>query len=538
MAGFDADAVIRAIAPTLITADSPNEIESVVRDELTTPDRYPFAWIGEFDEAEGCVIPWIVGSKRDWPADQLFEVDFTVEPATLVERALVEESVAVRNDLFSRGVSAPFGAEARDRGFGSVAVVPLAEGGEHHGVLVVYAEETGHFEPTTIDALGRVGSVVTRALHQIVLQGQVDQLELTLSRYERLVETLGDGVYVLDREGNFTTVNTTLAEMSGYGINELLGEHISVMMAEEDVDRGQRTIRRLLEDDDIEEDTFEMELITRTGDRVPTETHVALLLEDGEFQGTVGVMRDITERVEREEELRRQNDRLEAFAEIVSHDLRNPLGVAKGYLDLARETGESDPLEEVEYSLDRMEDIIMDVLTIARQGQAIEETGPQDLHDIVEEAWGNVSSPDANLALEGNLSFQANRSRMLRMLENMFRNAMEHAGDDVTVTVGRFTAPAVASPAAGEEGRLPEDLDGDDAVTGFYVEDDGEGIPEAQRGEIFSSSFSTGGDGLGIGLWVVKEVVDAHGWTIEATASEDGGARFEVLHVDDPLPVK
>ena len=100
-----------------------------------------------------------------------------------------------------------------------------------------------------------------------------------------------------------------------------------------------------------------------------------------------------------------------------------------------------------------------------------------------------------------------------RLLENLLRNAVEHGGDDVRVTVG---------PLA----------EGD----GFYVADDGLGIPEEKREGVFESGYSTGSGGAGLGLSIVDGIADAHGWTIEVGESESGGARFEmsdVVVVDD-----
>jgi signal transduction histidine kinase len=85
---------------------------------------------------------------------------------------------------------------------------------------------------------------------------------------------------------------------------------------------------------------------------------------------------------------------------------------------------------------------------------------------------------------------------------------VRHGGDDVTVRVGRLA-------------------DG----TGFYVEDDGPGIPDADRDGVFHRGYSTSDEGTGFGLAIVATIADAHGWTVTATAGADGGARFEVTVV-------
>jgi signal transduction histidine kinase len=66
---------------------------------------------------------------------------------------------------------------------------------------------------------------------------------------------------------------------------------------------------------------------------------------------------------------------------------------------------------------------------------------------------------------------------------------------------------------------------------GFYVADDGEGVPPADRDRVFERGYTTG-DGTGLGLSIVEQIVGAHGWSVRATESEDGGARFEITGVE------
>jgi len=206
-------------------------------------------------------------------------------------------------------------------------------------------------------------------------------------------------------------------------------------------------------------------------------------------------------------------DRLDQFASVVSHDLRSPLNVAQGRVDLERSTRDSDHLGIAARSLDRMEDLIADVLTVARQGQEIGDTELVSLDAIVTECWDAVQTDGASVTVTDDLWFKADRGRVRHLFENLFRNGVEHAGPDVSIRVGP--------------------LDNGD---GFYVEDDGPGIPAADREQVFESGYTTGTDGLGLGLGlsIVGGVVDAHGWTIAVGAGADGGARFEVSGVVVP----
>lgn len=209
---------------------------------------------------------------------------------------------------------------------------------------------------------------------------------------------------------------------------------------------------------------------------------------------------------EREQELRRQNERLEQFAGVVSHDLRNPLSVARGWTELL----DADPenLARIQSAHDRMEAIIEDVLTLAREGDPVTETETSRLEIAVERAWDVVETESATLSVDSDVTLDVDSDRFGRLLENLFSNAVEHTGTDVTVTVGRTD-------------------------TGFYVADDGPGIPPEDRERVFESGVTTADSGTGFGLAIVATVAEAHGWTVEATESADGGARFE-FDVEEP----
>ena len=217
--------------------------------------------------------------------------------------------------------------------------------------------------------------------------------------------------------------------------------------------------------------------------------------------------RDVTDRERREKQLRRERDRLEQFANIVSHDLSNPLQVAKGRLELATEDSDSPHLDAVDRALDRMEVLIEDVLSLARQGMPVGELEAVDLGEVVTNSWRNVDTKAGTLDTDVSDIIKADRSRLQQLIENIIRNAVEHGGDDLTITVGQM-----------------ED--------GFFIEDDGPGIPEDKRDDIFEAGYSGTPSGTGFGPAIVKEITNAHNWEILVTESSAGGARFEITGVE------
>jgi Signal transduction histidine kinase len=214
---------------------------------------------------------------------------------------------------------------------------------------------------------------------------------------------------------------------------------------------------------------------------------------------------------ERTRELRREKERSEVFASAVSHDLRNPLNVATGHLQLARRDRDDDHLATVADALDRMEAITEDVLTIAREGATVESLEPVALASLADDCWGNIDTADATLQvrLPDGLVIAADPRRLQHIVENLFRNALDHAGPQPTIELGVLS-------------------DGE----GFYVADDGPGIDPESREEVFQPGYSTATDGTGFGLAIVDEMAGAHGWTLSVAESADGGARFEFTGVD------
>jgi signal transduction histidine kinase len=222
-----------------------------------------------------------------------------------------------------------------------------------------------------------------------------------------------------------------------------------------------------------------------------------------------GMVKWADKRTEREEELARLNDRLETFASVVSHDLRNPLSVAQGYTERAQEeTDDIQSLNWVKESLERMDSLIEELLTIARQEEIVKETDSVALEAVTKDAWKTAETKDATLAVEDTVKLEIDQSRVQQLLENLFRNAVDHGSTNVLVTVGAI-----------------ED-------TGFFVEDTGSGVPEDQRDNIFEYGYTTADDGTGFGLAIVKEIVEAHSGSVSVTEGETGGARFEIRSID------
>ena len=329
------------------------------------------------------------------------------------------------------------------------------------------------------------------------------RLEETSSRLEALFENSPDMIDVLDADGTIRDVNQRFCAELGYDESEVLGRSIW----EFDLKFDAEDVQTQLSGFSVHERRkFEGLYERRDGSTMPVEVHLLRLSLDGEDR-FLAISRDITDRKEREQELERQNEQLEQFASVVSHDLRNPLTVARGRLELLREESDSEHVDAIDSAHQRMDTLIDDLLTLARDGASPASLVLLDLEPFVQTCWQNVDTKAATLRTERDRSIRADESRLRQLFENLIRNAVEHGGDDVTVTVGEL-------------------------ADGFYVEDDGPGIPEPDRGDVFDAGYSTAVEGTGFGLSIVKQVAEAHGWPVRVGSGTDGGARFEFTDVD------
>jgi PAS domain S-box-containing protein len=332
-------------------------------------------------------------------------------------------------------------------------------------------------------------------------------LERQRQRFSALFENFPEPTFTYEyaEEGGepiIRAVNDAFEETFGYDETEAVGAPVDdLVVPPEKLDEARDIDRR------VRKGVFVDEVLRRQtgdGERYFNFRNIPIP-DEGESEDGFAVYIDIGDRKRREEELRRQNERLEEFTRIVSHDLRNPLNVAQGQLAIGREEADNEHFEAVDRAHERMETLIEDLLTLAREGDPLGSVAPVDLATLCRGCWEYMGRDGASLTVETDLTVRADEARLRQLVENLLGNAVDHGGSEVSISVG--------------------DL-GDG--TGFFVADDGPGVPADRREQVFEASFSTAADGIGLGLSIVREIADAHGWDVRVTDSDAGGARFEV----------
>ncbi|WP_158057650.1 PAS domain S-box protein [Halorussus halophilus] len=434
--------------------------------------------------------------------------------------------------------------DAAESQYRSALTVPLGE----FGVFQAVSEEPNGFDYEDRELTELLVAHLTEALRRIDSERE---LRAERDRFAALFENVPNAVvscvYDDTQEPRIRAANPAFEETFGRDASELVGEPLDDIIVPPERER---------EADDINERVREGECVDGIELRRGTDGdvrdflfHTDAIEVDGDTE-IVSVYTDITDQKERERELARQNDRLDEFASVISHDLRNPLNVAQGRFEMLAEDVDDNPhVEPLERALDRMDALVADVLTLTRQGDTVTETEPLELRTIATDAWATVDTADATLRIDGETSIEAAPGRLRQLLENLFRNSVEHGSTGSETeshdAVEHSSTSNQASPdnvvERGSTARETESHDaferggGDVTVTvgplddgGFYVADDGPGIAPDEREQVFDHGYTTATDGTGFGLAIVSDIAEAHGWSVALTESEKGGARFEI----------
>ena len=393
----------------------------------------------------------------------------------------------VIDDVRNESDAAPAQAEYR-----SLLSVPVGD----VGIFQAGSRDVAAFDCDDAELAELLVSHTAETLRRIRSQTALRESE---EKYRTLIEQSHDAIYIY-RDDTFEFANKRVCDLTGYPRDELLEMEIWDLIHPDDRESVEHIASGRTRGDGSPH--YEARVVTKDGDIRHIEFSVSVITYEGE-SANLGSARDVTGRKKRKQELKRQNERLEEFASVISHDLRNPLNVAQGNLELAKERGDERHFDKSENALQRMESLIADLLALARQGQVVSDTEPVELAGVVRQAWANVQTRDSTLVVDDLDTVDADHGRLQELFENLFRNAVEHAGNDTTIRVGELS-------------------------DGFFVEDDGPGIDPEEREVVFEHGHTTAKSGSGLGLSIVKGIANAHGWSIRACEGTDGGARFQI----------
>lgn len=320
-------------------------------------------------------------------------------------------------------------------------------------------------------------------------------LDLVPVAQRTVFDNMRDGVVVSDDAGRIADMNPQarqLLDFDGSGIGKQAANVVPQFHAITD------------ETGEIHETTI--------GDRIVELTGTPLRERTTE-QGWIVTVRDVTTRKRNERQLDRQRRRLDQLAKTVSHDLETPLDMGRRWISVLRGSLSDDEsvdeeffetgLDELEHANRRIDAIVDDLMLLTKTEQQGVDTEQLDVADLAHVAWHAVDR-DLSLVVDSSKTIQGDRTKLLRLFENLFQNVVEHADGADTVWIGTF--------------------DG-----GFFVEDNGCGIPASNRDTVLEDGCSSKTSGTGLGLAVVQAIAEVHGWSVRVTERSGGGARIEIV---------
>lgn len=320
-----------------------------------------------------------------------------------------------------------------------------------------------------------------------------------------VIDSIRTGVTTVDTNHRVVDINQAARQQFGLGENsDVIGYDIDTVF--QDLPAWREAYWSSINVDSQE--TLEIEVAGRY-----YEIEISpLVWKDEHARGKSVLVRDITERIEREQQLEHKNERLDQFASMVSHEIMNPLHSAQGYLDLAHETDSEADLEKVAKAHNRIETTVDELRALARiePGAGGTDVELVSFEAAATEAWESLNINGATLKSDvpGGIKISAAPVLLRLIFENLFENAVDHNEPPVTVTVGLINDE------------------------GFYVADDGSGIPESDHGRVFESGYTTSSRGVGFGLSIVRELASTHDWVVAIMKSTAGGTRVEITDVD------
>lgn len=466
---------------------------------------------------------WDIVNDRLWWSDEIYHI-FDVKPqdfegtyeAFLAKVHPDDQEIVARNVDAALKERKPYAIDHR---------IVLADGTER----VVHERAEVRFDDAgkPIRMLGTVHDITDRKLAETKLRRLGDEMNVVL-------QSAGEGIYGTDPMGRVTFANAAAARLLGWEQDDLLGQmsHEAFHHSHGDnsaYPRSECPIYRTGKDGElrrVENDLF----WRKDGTSFPVQYVASPRREEDNIVGTVVVFEDITDRKRAEEELQRSNAELKQFSYAVSHDLQEPLRGVINFLTLLERRHktklEEDAREYIRFAVDgakRMSDMIRDLLEFSRIQTKTTEPEPVNMGEIVRAALDNLSAAiveaGATVAVADALpTVLGNRTQLTRVFQNLIGNAIKYRDP--------ARAPRVTVDVAAR---------GENWV--FSIADNGIGIEPRYFDRIFGVFQQLHGreeyGGTGIGLAVVKRIVEQHGGRIWVESEAGKGSNF---HFSLPLP--
>lgn len=368
----------------------------------------------------------------------------------------------------------------------------------------------------------RMGTLLVDAVHNVLSRTALEKAERALcdsdERYRTIVENSHDLIWMLDREGHFTFVNPPKDTFrSWYSVTDLTGIHFSKQVHSDDLPRIQKIFEETLAGNP---QAYETRAYDEDGKLLILSVNTVPLYSEDTVVGTLSFGRDITDQKVAEENLRRINEELEAYAHTVSHDLKGPVAaitlaveLLDGMVDKTCDDDVPETLDFLKRNVAKVQNRIEILLRLAGSGQVpteLEEVNVGDVvAEIMEELSGEISARNIAVSADRDMGrIIANKEQMRQIFSNLISNAIKHNDSK---------APAISVSYLGTEAG---------GIQRYLVRDNGTGIAADDLERIFTPFFKGESGETGVGLSIARKIARVYGGEIRAY--NDAGACFEL----------
>lgn len=372
--------------------------------------------------------------------------------------------------------------------------------------------------------IGIVGAV------QDITQQKIaeEQLKETLSQQNAILSNIPDMAWMKDKEGHYIAVNEEFLNFVKMNLSQVIGKT--------DLEIFQTHLAEIYRNGDKQVVEYKKQL--RIEEKLDLENgkirwaetiKTPIINATGTVMGTTGISREITERklaeLEREnliKELETKNTELERFTYTVSHDLKSPLVTITGFLNYLEKSARAGDferfkkdIERIQQAVDKMQTLLRDLLELSRVGRIMNEPVEANFNEIVHEALaiveGNIKAKNINIEfVDNDYKIIGDKIRLVEVFQNLIENGIKFMGKqpNPTIRIGSIIKP--------------------DKPMTFFVQDNGIGIDPKFADRIFGlfNKLDTDSPGSGIGLTLVKRIVEVHGGKIWVESEFGKGSTF------------
>ncbi len=522
----------------LIHATSEDDLLNEICRVIVEEGQYRLAWVGlaEHDEAKTVRLAAHAGDNSGY-LDKLNITWADTEPGrSPTGQAIRTGQTSIAQNIASNGnYHGAWREEALKRGYLSSVALPLVTGGKTLGALNIYTADTDTFNEDELILLTELANDLAFGIVSLHMRAErelaVEKLRQSEEKLRLTFESVPEGIFIADLEGQILEVNSATVGIHGYKKkDDFIVRSFLDFVAPNDQPKVSTQLKRMLETG--RSLMVESTLLKQDGSQFPAELNAAALRgTEGESIGFVFVTTDITEirereKRERELEVLRDVDKLRSqFLANISHELRTPLTSIKGFVSTLlrtdvkwEEKDERDFLETIDREANRLTRLISDLLDISRldAGALKLDRDVYHLSEILESVQGNLASLTARHKLEVTAPAKlppvyVDETRVGQVLTNLVENATKYSDEGTKISIeARHRGDEVTVSVADEGSGIPEDFL-DKLFNRFYqVEDVATGRKK----------------GTGLGLSISRGIVEAHGGKIWVKSRPGAGSKF------------